>query len=159
MIWFLIGTATLALLYLLLGAFARASITQVKTLFAWLAAIGGVLAALMLILTGRGGLASLGFFLLGPLIWERWLGPLLGRRAGTAGPGGQGQGQRQHRPRRSPGGMSREEAYQVLGLKPGASKAEIRAAHRRLMATAHPDKGGSDWIAARLNQARDTLLG
>jgi len=36
---------------------------------------------------------------------------------------------------------------------------EIKAAHRRLMAAAHPDRGGSDWIAARLNQARDVLLG
>jgi curved DNA-binding protein CbpA len=55
--------------------------------------------------------------------------------------------------------MTRDEALPILGLKPGATAAEIKAAHRRLMAGAHPDHGGSDWIAARLNQARDVLLG
>ncbi len=55
--------------------------------------------------------------------------------------------------------MTREEAYQVLGLQPGASEAEIRAAHHRLMRTAHPDSGGSDWLATRVNLARDVLLG
>jgi curved DNA-binding protein CbpA len=54
--------------------------------------------------------------------------------------------------------MSVDEAYQVLGLRPGASEADIREAHRRLMRTAHPDSGGSDWLAARINQARDVLL-
>jgi curved DNA-binding protein CbpA len=55
--------------------------------------------------------------------------------------------------------MTRQEAYQVLGLSPGASEADIRAAHHRLMRTAHPDTGGSDWLAARVNMARDILLG
>lgn len=56
------------------------------------------------------------------------------------------------------GAMSREEAYAVLGLKPGASHEEIREAHRRLMMHCHPDRGGSDWLASRLNQAKDILL-
>jgi len=55
--------------------------------------------------------------------------------------------------------MTRDEAYQVLGLQPGATEAEIRAAHLRLMRSAHPDSGGSDWLATRINQARDVLLG
>ena len=61
-------------------------------------------------------------------------------------------------PAAGPGRMTRAEALEVLGLKEGASPDEIRAAHRRLMRAAHPDQGGSDWLAARINQARDVLL-
>ncbi|MES2712915.1 MAG: molecular chaperone DnaJ [Pseudomonadota bacterium] len=55
--------------------------------------------------------------------------------------------------------LSRTEALSILGLGDTADEAAIRAAHRRLMRAAHPDQGGSDWLAARLNAARDLLLG
>lgn len=55
--------------------------------------------------------------------------------------------------------MSRGEALEVLGLEPGADQDEIRAAHKRLLRLVHPDRGGSAYLAWRVYQARDTLLG
>ena len=65
------------------------------------------------------------------------------------------------RDRRAPvpgGNMERAEALQVLGLQEGASEFDIREAHRHLIAGMHPDHGGSDYLAAQINHAKDVLL-
>ncbi len=79
----------------------------------------------------------------------------LDRHHGTEWRGGEQQSQSQ------PAGtqMTEEEALAILGLEQGAHKKDIQAAHRSLMQKMHPDRGGSAYLATRINLARDILLG
>ena len=156
MLWLLLGAVVLFLLVGSMRAFERASVKSVKALVTWILALGGLSLALLLILTGREGIALGALTLFGPLVYQRWQAH---RGQGASGERGSGGGAGPRSTGRRSTLMSREEAFQVLGLRPGASDAEIREAHRRLMRGAHPDTGGSDWLAARINQARDVLLG
>jgi hypothetical protein len=146
----LIGTAILVLLLLILRAFERASVATIYTLLKWIAAFGGIALTVLMLVGGRGPQALLSLAFAAPLLWRRWQqhGAGLGGTAGASPP-----------PRRQSSAMGRAEAYEVLGLKSGASEEQIHAAHRRLMRMAHPDTGGSDWLASRINQARDVLMG
>ncbi len=113
--------------------------------------VGGALAALLIgaVMTLRGlgviggpiALAGLGF-----------LAPNL-LRLRRGGPGGD---------RRSPPppepDLTLDEAFAVLGLESGANAEEVKDAHRRLITRVHPDHGGSGWMAAKLNRAKDVIL-
>jgi hypothetical protein len=107
----------------------------------WLYALGGGIAALIPRLSGV----------------IRYL-PLINRfRQQYRQNSSQQSGRQQQRPRS--GRMSAEEAREILGLKPGATREEINLAHKRMMQKVHPDRGGSDYLAKQINEARDTLLG
>lgn len=166
MIAFLLGLGLLVLLLFAADAFSRATVASIKRLLAWIAALGGLSLAAIMLLSGRaGGAVAAGMFA-APLAWSWWLEsrrpyrrapppggpPPGGSRPGGSRPGGS-------RPAGSGSGrMSRAEALSVLGLAEGASEKDIREAYRRLMMAVHPDRGGSAWLAARLNQARSVLL-
>lgn len=121
-------------------------------------AVGGLLVAL-----GRGGFGvALIVFALS------LLGTYLARRASVEGHfDRRSSGRREdfesdartrHRQPARQGAMTEEEAYKVLGLDAGAGPEDVRRAHRALMKKVHPDQGGSNWLASRINQAKDVLL-
>ncbi len=76
-----------------------------------------------------------------------WRDDLRGERADAGAP-----------PPRGGADITVDEAYAILGLQPGADTAAIKAAHHRLMKQLHPDHGGTDYLAAKINRARDVLL-
>jgi hypothetical protein len=152
MAYFLLGFLVLIAVLLLSRWVAAADPARLVKTVRW--------TLIILVVVALGAIAWAGRFLLMayvlpfliPALIRGGLGSL-GRRA----PGRQQGGQDRARP--SSSAMSREDAYAVLGLDPGASETMIREAHRRLMAKVHPDRGGSDYLAAQINQARDVLLG
>jgi len=148
----IIGLVVLAVLLLLAAVYSRA---KPRELVKGIRFSGGVLLGLVtvaLAITGRVGLA----FLAAAGAWA-----LL---TGTTPPwmrfpqGGRDQGGSRDIPPGRREAMSRAEALKVLGLEEGASEEQIRAAHRRLILQIHPDKGGTSYLAAKINEAKDVLL-
>ena len=156
MIPLLLGVVALLALMGALGMFSRARVATIKVFAAWVLGLGGLTLAVLLFLTGKVALGIAALTFVAPTVWE-WMRP------GTTPPWRQAAGKRapgqRPPPRAAAGRMSREEAYDVLGLPRGADRAAVQAAYVRLMQAAHPDRGGSDWLAARINQARDALTG
>lgn len=151
----LAGVVLLGLLLILARGYTS---TNTKSLAKGFRLSGGillVLATVALIMMRELPMALLAaggawYLLLGsPAPWHR-------TAPGAGGPGAGQSGRRSGPPQTT--AMSRTEALKVLGLEEGASEADVRAAHRRLIQQTHPDKGGTTYLAAKINEAKDVLL-
>ncbi|WP_262691240.1 J domain-containing protein [Kordiimonas aestuarii] len=143
-VWLIVGLALAFLLLMLLNWWAKAEVKTAKSSLFW--AILAVCAILTFALMASGkGLAAI--LPIGFAAWRMFGAKSMPR--GRAGPGR----------RNDSGPMSPSEAREVLGVREGAGEQEINAAYRQLMAKYHPDKGGNDWMASKLNEARKALLG
>jgi DnaJ homolog subfamily C member 19 len=131
----------------------------------WL--LGAVLVGLVLFRFGMHWLAVVGGMLLAatrtllPLL--RFLPMLRGFRSGASAGSAHSErpsskGQANGTGGRKPARMSRHEALQVLGLDGNATDDDVRREYRRLMKKLHPDLGGSGYLAAKINEAKDVLL-
>src|SRR5689334_18048929 len=153
---FVAGVIALGLLLLLARGWLG---TSARTLASGMRFSGGmilVLVTLALAITGRIGFA----FITASGAWwllfgsaPPWHGPY-GAQTGSGGPQGNRQSSGNSGPPRV-NSMSRAEALNVLGLQEGATAEQIRAAHRRLIQQTHPDKGGTNYLAAKINEAKD----
>jgi hypothetical protein len=140
----LLGVAVLGVGLLLAALVTRLSVSHVRTgLVAFLVIFGAVILA-VLAWSGRFGLA------LGAGAYLFWL-----LRLARARPAPTSQ---QGAPHRASGKMSRRQALEVLGLEVGAQPDAIEAAYKALIVKNHPDQGGTDWLAAQLNEAREVLM-
>jgi hypothetical protein len=152
----LAGLALLALLLLFARGYTRSDPKQLVKGFRVSGGILLVLLTIAFILLDRLPFA----FLTAGGAWVllfRTIPPWHRPDFGAGGPGGdRDQSQQRGGPPRT--SMSRSEALKVLGLQEGAAEEEIRAAHRRLILQTHPDKGGTSYLAAKINEAKDVLL-
>ena len=158
----ILGFVAVGAVFYLLRWFSSTDTKNVRKSIPW-GAIGVViLVLLVLAVTGRIDAALAGFAALA--VWGMRVMSMIqvGKRftdmfkktRGDSGPGNTGEGQ----PRRPPPNMSSEEARDILALKPGATDDDIKAAYRRVIGQLHPDRGGTDYLAAKVNQAKGVLL-
>lgn len=157
--------AVIAIALILWHKITRATGKEKQTLVLW-SVIGGTIGVLgLLAVTGHLNIitaAIAGVVALLPKLvqYARYL-PFLSRllqQRGQQQGHPQDQQQAHHQSPRSKKTMSTEEAMEILALNPGYGREDVIKSHRRMMQKMHPDRGGSDYLAAQINAAKDTLL-
>jgi hypothetical protein len=139
----------------LIRKFARTPSAAMRPLMQKVA--GGAMMVFAALLMLRGDLsAAIGLFAVGMGLVGK--ASLLPHGFNWNGPKSQPGQEQSPPPQRGKVVLPKEEALSILGLKSGASAEEIKQAHKRLMKDFHPDKGGSDYLAAKINEAKDALL-
>lgn len=163
----ILGIALAVTVFIILKQWGALSAEKKKTAAWKMALVAGGALLLFMVLTGRIHVLTAGVAALLPLLRKlpmllKFM-PVIRRMTGQdqSHSGAQCNGTNGDSSRQSAasyGGMGLDEACDTLGVAPTASREDIIAAHRRLIQKLHPDRGGNDYLAAKINEAKSVLL-
>ena len=158
----ILGIVLTAAVFIILKRWDALSPAKRKTAIWKVVLVVGGAVLLFLVLTGRVHVLTAAVAALLPLLRKLpallKFAPMIRQHLGQ-GASSAGAGHQQQAGQASTGdGMTEHEACEVLGVAPGCDEQDIVAAHRRLIQKLHPDRGGNDYLAAKLNEAKSVLL-